>query len=209
VFFVTANGTVKKTSLEEYNNIRSSGILAIKLDNEDSVIFAGLTSGNDHLLLTTSQGQSIRFNEKDIRSMGRSAGGVTGVKLSKKGDRVVGTVIISKGKDDVVLLTVSALGYGKKTSLSEYKVQNRGGSGILTYKVTDKTGDLIAARGINKTENPDVLLATHSGKVLRLTSKQIPVLGRATQGVRLMKMDGSDKVTSVAVIEENVQIEEE
>jgi DNA gyrase subunit A len=208
VFFVTEKGTVKKTSLEEYNNIRSSGILAIKLDQGDSLAFAGLTSGHDHLLLTTSQGQSIRFDEKDIRAMGRSAGGVTGVRLSKKDDRVVGTIIVPKGKDTVKLLSISAQGYGKKTEISEYKVQNRGGSGILTYKVTDKTGNLIAARGIANDAQPDILIATQSGKVLRLAAKQIPTLGRATQGVRLMKMDTGDKVTSAAILEESLEAED-
>ncbi len=206
VFFVTQNGTVKKTSLEEYNNIRSSGILAIRLDKEDNLIFAGLTTGKDHVLLTTSQGQSIRFNEKDIRSMGRAAGGVTGVKLNKKGDSVVGSIIIPNGSNDYRLVAVSSQGYGKQTEVSEYKVQNRGGSGILTYKVTDKTGDLVAARGIGKKEKPDVLIATHSGKVLRMTSKQIPTLGRATQGVRLMKMDTGDAVISVGIIDEQEQL---
>lgn len=202
VFFVTQKGTVKKTSLTEYHNIRSSGILAIKLDKEDSLIFAGLTGGKDEILITTSQGQSIRFSENDIRDMGRAAGGVTGVKLSKKEDAVVGTVIIPKGRTNYQLVTASAFGYGKKTNIDEYKLQNRGGSGILTYKVTDKTGELVAARGIEKSEKPDLLVATQSGKVLRLASTQIPTLGRATQGVRLIKLAAGDKVTSVAVLEE-------
>jgi DNA gyrase subunit A len=202
VFFVTQNGTVKKTPMEEYANIRSSGILAIRLDSGDNLVFAGISSGKDHALITTSQGQSIRFNEKDIRPMGRAAGGVTGVKLSKDGDRVVGSVIIPGGSDKFVLFTVSSNGYGKKTEVSEYKVQNRGGSGILTYKVTDKTGDLVTARGIEKSSNPDALIATQSGKIIRLSTKQIPTLGRATQGVHLIRLEGNDKVTSVAVLEQ-------
>lgn len=206
VFFVTKNGTVKKTPIEEYGNIRSSGILAIKLDADDYLIFAGITSGKDNVLITTSQGQSIRFDENDIRSMGRAAGGVTGVKLSKKGDHVVGTVIIPNGSNEFTLLTVSEIGYGKKTPVDEYKVQNRGGSGILTYKVTDKTGDLVSARGIQTNTEPDILIATQTGKVLRLGSHQVPTLGRNTQGVRLMKLDEGDKVISVALMEEEPEV---
>ncbi len=203
IFFVTAEGTVKKTSIEEFENIRTSGILAIKLSEEDSLVFADLTDGASDVLITTSLGQSIRFNENDVRPMGRSAGGVTGIKLGKEEDRVVGTVLLPKGSKSVGLLVVSEFGYGKKTPTEEYKVQNRAGSGILTYKVTDKTGKLICARYLEKNSKSDVLIATSSGKVLRLSAKQVPTLGRATQGVRLMKMD-KDKVTSVAVIEEAV-----
>ncbi|OGC70730.1 DNA gyrase subunit A [candidate division WWE3 bacterium RIFOXYC1_FULL_39_7] len=205
VFFVTKLGTVKKTPLSEYDNIRSSGILAIKLTENDSLIYAGLTSGKDDILLTTRQGQSIRFDEEDIRPMGRAASGVTGIKLSKNNDEVVGTVVIPEKIKVMDLLVISDHGYGKRTSTNEYKVQNRGGSGILTYKVGDKTGHLVNARGIVSKSTDDLLIATQSGKVLRLAIKQIPILGRATQGVRLMKMDGSDKVTSVALLEKETE----
>jgi DNA gyrase subunit A len=209
IFFVTKHGTVKKTSLEEYENIRSAGIAAIKLDANDALIYAGITSGTDELLLTTRMGMSIRFSEADVRPMGRTASGVTGIKLAKSGDQVVGTIIIPKGSKNLDLLVVSDGGYGKRTELSEYKVQNRSGSGIITYKVGDKPGHLVAARGIDKESVPDLLVATQSGKVLRLTSKQIPILSRNTLGVRLMKLDGSDKVISVALLEkEFIETEE-
>ncbi len=209
IVFVTEWGTVKKTPLEEFSNIRSSGILAIKLALEDSLIFAGFTHGSDEILITTSLGQSIRFKETDVRPMGRVSGGVTGIKLGKKGDRVVGTVIISKETGEVDLLTVSEYGYGKKTPTEEYKIQNRAGSGILTYKVTDKTGKLVSARSLSRKINSDILIATSYGMVLRLSSKQIPSLGRATQGVRLMKTDEKDKVISMAVLEEELEEIEE
>lgn len=208
IFFVTEQGTVKKTSMEEFSNIRSSGILAIKLGEGDSLIFAGLTSGKDQILITTALGQSIRFSENTVRPMGRSAGGVTGIKLGKKGDKVVGTVILNKESKEVDLLIFSEYGYGKKTPTEEYKVQNRAGSGILTYKVTDKTGNLVAARSLDKNSTCDVLIASSDGKVLRLSAEQIPSLGRATQGVRLMKMEGNDKVTSVAILEEESEEDE-
>ena len=209
IFLVTEQGTVKKTQLEEFQNIRASGIVAIKLGEGDSLIHAGLAGGDDEILLTTAQGQSVRFSEDTVRPMGRSAGGVTGIRLGKKGDKVVGTVILTGKNKEVDLLTVSAFGYGKKTPTEEYKVQNRAGSGILTYKVTDKTGDLVVAKALDK-ENPgDVLIASSDGKVLRLAGKTIPSLGRATQGVRLMKLEGSDTVTSVAILENEPETEEE
>ncbi len=209
VFFVTEKGVVKRTSMKEFSNIRSSGILAIKLSNEDNLVFAGLTSGTDDILVTTSNGQSIRFGETDVRDMGRAAAGVTGIRLSKSPDKVVGTVIIPKGEKKIHLLVVSNKGYGKQTPINEYKVQNRAGSGILTYKVTDKTGHLVTARELNTEIKSDLLLATSDGKILRLASKQIPTLGRATQGVRLIKLDGSDTLISVAVIAEELEVENE
>jgi DNA gyrase subunit A len=208
IFFVTEQGTVKKTPLEEFSNIRSSGIIAIKLGEGDSLIYAGLAGGKDEILITTALGQSIRFSENTVRPMGRSAGGVTGIRLGKKDDRVVGTVILSGKGKEVNLLTVSEYGHGKKTPTEEYKVQNRAGSGILTYKVTDKTGKLVSARALDKKARNDILIASSDGKVLRLSTEQIPSLGRATQGVKLMKLEGQDKVTSVAVLEIETDIEE-
>lgn len=203
IFFVTQKGTVKRSSLSDFTNIRSSGIIAINLSESDTLIFAGITSGDDDILITTSKGQSIRFEEKSVRQMGRSAGGVTGIKLAKGNDSVVGTVVIGKTESSINLMTVSTKGYGKKTPVNQYKVQNRAGSGILTYKVTDKTGDLIAARALEKDTEADILIATNSGKIIRLAAKQIPSLGRATQGVRLMRLADSDSITSVALIEDS------
>ena len=165
-----------------------------------SVEGTGLTSGEDEILLTTSKGQSIRFSEKAVRSMGRAAGGVTGIKLTKPGDFVVSGVIIPKVNKDIYLITVSEGGYGKRTPTKEHKVQNRGGSGVLTYKVTEKTGTLISAKPLAKSVESDMLIATQSGKVLRLSAQQIPALGRATQGVRLIRLDKEDRVTSATLI---------
>lgn len=206
VFFVTHKGVVKKTSLQEFSNIRSSGILAIHLETGDSLVFAGITGGKDDILLTTSQGQSIRFCEDDVRAMGRAASGVTGIKLGKtKDDFVVGSIIIpSKGKE-LDLFVITENGYGKKTSTGEYKTQNRAGSGILTYKVTDKTGKVTSAKSLEDGIEVDLLIASKSGKVLRLSSKTVPTLGRATQGVRLIRLDGQDSVCSVAVVEEELE----
>jgi DNA gyrase subunit A len=204
LFFVTEEGTVKRTSLEDFANIRTSGIIAISLKDNDKLSFAGLVNSEDEILITTAQGQSIRFEVSDIRPMGRSAGGVSGIKLSKHDDYVVGSVVINKNTKDLVLLTVAQMGYGKKTDISEYKVQKRSGSGIRTYKVTDKTGKLVGAKALINKSDTDLLIATESGKMLRLESREVPVLGRDTQGVRLMKMDDGDKVTSVELLAESV-----
>ncbi|HLB51985.1 MAG TPA: DNA gyrase subunit A [Patescibacteria group bacterium] len=207
--FCTEQGSVKKTSLEEFANIRSSGILAINLPDGDYLTRVSLSNGDDDILLTTSQGQSIRFSEKDVRSMGRAASGVTGIKLTKKqDDYVVGMVVISKESKKDNLIVVTEGGYGKRTPLDEYKVQGRGGTGILTYKITEKTGKLIAAQAMPKKAETDILIATLSGKVIRLSTDQIPTLGRATQGVRLIRLETGDKVTSVAFLDDEPEVEE-
>jgi DNA gyrase subunit A len=207
VLLATSEGTVKKTSLDQFENIRTSGIQAINLSDSDSLIFAGLTTGEDDVMITTSEGQSIRFSEKDVRPMGRTAGGVTGIRLSKKGDHVVGTVIIKANDTNIQLVTIAQDGYGKRTDLDEYKVQNRGGSGMMTHKLTEKTGSLVTAKAIPTDSTADVLIASSSGKVLRLTAKSIPTLGRATQGVHLIKLDDKDTVCSVEILENDPEEE--
>ncbi|MFC1621770.1 DNA gyrase subunit A [Patescibacteria group bacterium] len=202
VFFATQKGKAKKTPLDQFANIRSSGIIAIKLSEEDSLVYANVTQGKDDLMLTTSNGQSIRFSEKDVRPMGRSASGVSGIKLKNEEDKVVGAIIIPEGEKDMYLMAVSKNGSGKRTRVDQYKVQKRGGSGILTYKVTQKTGKLVSARGVKKGVATDLLIATESGMVIRVGASQTPILKRDTQGVRLIRLKSGDHVTSVAVIEE-------
>lgn len=209
VVFVTEKGVVKKTAMEDFANIRSAGILAIKLENGDNLSYVKLSSGNDDIMLTTAQGQSIRFSEEDIRAMGRAAAGVTGIRLARGGDAVVGAVTVASSDNKSQLIVVTEKGYGKKTSIDEYKVQHRAGTGILTYKVTDKTGKLISAQVQPADLESDLLIATLSGKVIRLSSGQIPELGRATQGVRLIRLDENDKVTSVAFVEKVEALEGE
>lgn len=210
IFFITERGVVKKTAMEDFSNIRTAGIIAITLEKDDNLIFVDSTSGEDDVLLTTSMGQSIRFSEKDVRSMGRSAKGVTGIKLSKQKDKVVGTVIVPKKNKNIELLVVSDLGYGKKTPTDEYKTQKRAGSGILTYKVKEKTGQLISAMSVTKHDRGcDLLIATTSGKIIRLAVGQVPTLKRATQGVRLIKLNERDKVASVDIMEQAQEVEKE
>ena len=200
VVFCTSDGIVKKTPLSDFGNIRTSGIAAIKLSEGDSLSWVRLSSGKDDVMLVTSGGQSIRFSEDQVRAMGRAAAGVTGIKLKKKGDYVVGMVILdhTSAKDNI--LVVSEKGYGKKTPTDEYKVQGRGGSGILTYNTEGKGGKLVAARLQEKGTESDLLVMTTHGQVIRLGTEEVSQQGRATMGVRLIKMDDGDSVASVAKI---------
>lgn len=201
--FATSQGVIKKTPLSDFSNIRANGIAAINLTEGDTLMRVGVSSGENDVLLITAQGQSIRFNEKNVRPMGRQASGVTGIKLAKKNDAVVAMEILDKSTDkNFELLVLTEKGYGKKTPVAEYKVQNRAGSGVLTYKVTEKVGLVSLARLIEKIAGYDMLISTQSGVVIRISPKQIPTLGRATQGVRLMKLDPSDSVCSVAFLKE-------
>ena len=208
IFLGTTKGNVKKTELSEFENIRQSGILAIKLENGDSLAWGKLTSGQDQILLVTSGGQSIRFKESEVRHMGRQAAGVIGIKLSGN-DTVIGMDIISKGNEKVNLVIVTEKGYGKKTNVSEYKVQGRGGTGILTYSVTAKTGNVCATKIIDSSKDHDLLIISNEGKVIRLPEKQLPKLGRATLGVRLINLTSGDSVASVAYLTHESETQEE
>ncbi|MFA6981404.1 MAG: DNA gyrase subunit A [Patescibacteria group bacterium] len=208
IVFGTEKGRVKKTSLSDFSNIRSSGIMAIKMEEDDNLTWVRSSNGKDDIMITTTQGQSIRFRETDVRPMGRTAAGVVGIKITKKEDRVVGMVVIPEGSKDCELIVVTGKGYGKRTKLAEYKTQNRGGSGIKTYKVTDKTGGIITAQIQHRDIESDLLIATISGQVIRMGTKQVPLLGRDTMGVRLIKLDDSDFATSVALLD-TLEIEEE
>lgn len=199
--FGTKNGRVKKSALSEYENIRTTGIIAIKLDKNDNLAWVRTSTGNDEVMMITAKGQSIRFNEKDARPMGRTAKGVKGINLKSKGDRVIGTVVIKKGgKYDLVV--VSENGYGKKTNTKEYRAQNRGGTGILTYKVSSKTGDLVSARLQTVGTESDMIIMTNHGNAIRFDSAAVPELGRATLGVKLIKLGKKDSVASVAKLKE-------
>jgi DNA gyrase subunit A len=202
VVFGTQKGRIKKTSLADYSNIRTSGIMAIKLSDEDTLAWARFSSGNDDIMIVTSEGQSIRFSEKDVRAMGRVAAGVGGIRLKKKDDTVVGMVVLPKNAKDDFLVVVSEKGYGKKTPVGGYKVQNRSGSGIKTYSVTAKTGKLVTARTQAKGTESDMLIVTNTGQVIRLDTKSVPKLGRDTMGVKLINLGNRDKVASVAKIED-------
>ncbi|OIO46146.1 MAG: DNA gyrase subunit A [Parcubacteria group bacterium CG1_02_37_51] len=200
---VTKHAFIKKVPLEAFANVRRSGLISIKLKEGDVLEWIKPSSGKDNIIVVTAHGQAIRFKEGDVRSMGRGAAGVRGIKL-KKDDLVVGMDILDNGKAgaDEQLLVVMANGYGKRTNLSAYKVQHRGGTGIRTAKITTKTGEIIGGFIVNaKMEKEDIIIISEKGQVIRLKLKQVNVIGRDTQGVRLMKFkestDQASKVTSI------------
>lgn len=196
LFFATEKGLVKKVELSAFSNVRRSGLIAIKIKEDDKLIWAKPTSGSDHIQLVTAQGQAIRFKETDVRDMGRNAAGVNGIRLHKD-DRVIGMGIAKTDKDRVrkyQILTIMARGYGKRTDFSLYKVQGRGGSGIKTSKITDKTGELTNAFLLNEETmmDRDIIIISDNGQVIRVPFKSISVLGRDTQGVKIMRFKADD-----------------
>lgn len=203
LFMVTRAGTVKKTSLDDFKNVRRSGLIAIKLKDDDQLQWVQPTSGKDDIMLATAKGQAIRFSEEDVRAMGRSAGGVRGIRI-KGEDQVVGMDVVADGKPtpEEQLLVVMRNGYGKRTAIAEYKVQGRGGSGIKAANITPKTGEIAAAFIVSaKLETEDIIIISNAGQVIRLPLKSVNILGRATQGVRLMRFKkAKDLVASVTFI---------
>ncbi|MBU6426979.1 DNA gyrase subunit A [Patescibacteria group bacterium] len=195
LMMITKNGTGKKTSAGHFKDVRRSGLIAITLDQGDELMSASFVSKSEEAVIATKEGQSIRFKESDVREMGRNAAGVRVIRLGK-GDEVISADIVSKGSKGAMLFVMSANGYGKKTELSEYKTQKRGGSGILTMKVTAKTGPLMAAKVITEIDEEIVAMSKKS-QVIRVDLKEIPALSRATQGVRVMKLRDGDALASL------------
>ena len=199
----TKNGIIKKTPLKDFESIRRSGLIAITLKKGDALKNVQKTTGQDEIVLITKKGQAIRFKEKEIREMGRTASGIKGIRL-KKGDEVVAIEVIEakseKPKAQSYLLVVTENGYGKRTDIKEYKTQGRGGSGIKAANVTPKTGNLAAAKILTGYEEEDLIVISQKGQVIRTEIKSIPTLSRATQGVRIMKLETGDKVASATCI---------
>ena len=197
LLFATKNGIIKKTSLAEYNSARKTGLLSITLKEDDELIDVRLTDGEDNVVLVTKGGMSITFDEKDVRPMGRVSQGVIGIRLSKD-DEVIGMESIITGAN-ATLLAITENGFGKRTELDEYRVQTRGGKGVITYKVTPKTGNIVGIRIVEEAD--DVMLITDTGTIIRLNVAGISVLGRSTQGVTLMRTN-EGKVVSIEKITE-------
>jgi DNA gyrase subunit A len=195
LIMITRQGVSKKVSAKSFADVRSSGIIAIKLSGDDSLVTASLVDSKDTVAIVTSKGQSIRFSESGVREMGRSAAGVRAIKLTK-GDYVIGAQVAPHTVKDPMLLVLSQNGYGKKTDLSEYKIQNRGGSGIKTGNVTAKTGPIIAS-AILTDDTEEIVAVSKRGQVIRTSIEEIPNLGRQTQGVRIMKLRDGDSLASV------------
>lgn len=199
LFMATEKGTIKKTKLEDFENVRRSGLIAITLEKGDTLGWVSPSTGSDEVVLTTNDGQAIRFKESDVRPMGRNAAGVRGMKL-KNVDVLVGMDVVRSEKD-LELLILSQNGYGKRSDLKSYKVQKRGGSGIKTMKVTPKTGKLIGAKVVSMANIEDDLILTSSkGTIIRIPFKSVPKLGRVTQGVRVMKPQPGDSVAAFTVL---------
>jgi len=196
----TEKGVVKKTALSDFANVRRGGIIAISLHEGDMLHFVKRSTGKDEVVLTTVLGQAIRFSEDDIRAMGRVAAGVTGIRLHA-GDMVSSLTVIDKeAAKKAKFLVIMDKGYGKKTRMSEYKTQGRGGSGILTAKITNKTGKLISAHLI--TEEKDLFVLSAKGQMIRTTLESVREASRATQGVRLMSLNDADYIIGSICLKE-------
>ncbi len=206
IVMVTEKGIIKKTSLDAFQNPRTAGIIALTTDLDDALIDAKISDGQSDIFLATKEGMSIRFNEDDVRSMGRAARGVKGITVGK-GDVVVGMEVLGKSATETVLM-VTTKGYGKRSSIEEYRVQSRGGVGIITQKTTDKVGLVVGTKKVR--DSQELILSTDNGQVIRMRISDISVLGRNTQGVRLINLDDKQEVvTGLAVVEDEDKAGEE
>jgi DNA gyrase subunit A len=205
IIMCTKKGTIKKTSLEAYSRPRANGINAININDGDTLLEATLTSGSSEIVMALRSGRAIRFNEATVRPMGRTATGVRGITLGGPTDEVVGMIAIDDAETTV--LVVSENGYGKRTDIDDYRVTNRGGKGVKTINVTDKTGPLVAIKGV--TDKDDLMIINKSGIIIRIALDQLRSMGRATQGVRLITLKENDSIASVAQIEREEDVEEE
>lgn len=197
IIMCTKKGTIKKTSLEAYSRPRANGINAININEGDQLLEACLTSGTSEIVMALRSGRAIRFNESTVRPMGRTATGVRGITLGSETDEVIG--MISVDDPETTVLVVSEKGYGKRTDIEDYRVTNRGGKGVKTISVTEKTGSLVAVKGVNDTE--DLMIINKSGIVIRISVEQLRVMGRATQGVRLINLKGDDEIASITKVD--------
>lgn len=205
IIMCTKKGTIKKTSLEAYSRPRANGINAININEGDQLLEASLTTGNSEIVMALKSGRAIRFNESTVRPMGRTATGVRGISLAGPDDEVIG--MISVDSPDVSVLVVSEKGYGKRTDIEDYRVTNRGGKGVKTINVTEKTGQLVAIKDV--TDNDDLMIINRSGIVIRIAVSELRVMGRATQGVRLINLKDDDEIASVTKVEREEELPDE
>ena len=200
LFMTTAKGTIKKTKISDFDNVRRSGLIAITLEKGDTLGWVKPSTGSDQVVITTSDGQAIRFKESDVRAMGRGAAGVRGIKLHSA-DGVVGMDVIADAKDSQLLI-LTENGFGKRSEVKHYKIQKRGGSGIRTVKLTPKTGKLVGALVLRKgeEEETDLIATSQKGTIIRVPLKSVPSLSRVTQGVRVMRPQSGDRVGSFTIL---------
>ncbi len=197
VILCTEKGIIKKTSLEAYSRPRQGGINAITIHEGDRLINASLTNGSNHIVIAKSEGKAVHFNESQVRPMGRTAAGVRGVTLDSETDKVIGMVCISR--EDANLLVVSENGYGKRSEIADYRITNRGGKGVKTLNITEKTGKLVAIKEVF--DEDELMIINRSGITIRIEVKELRIMGRATQGVRLIKLNEDDRISSVEKIQ--------
>jgi DNA gyrase subunit A len=196
----TVKGTVKKTAFEAYQNVRASGLIAINLDDGDELRWIVRTSGTDEIIISTSQGQAIRFDEKNVRPMGRVSRGVRGIRL-RSGDRVIGMDTV---KAESNIFVISEYGYGKRTKVAQFTPHARGGVGIRSAVVNSKTGALTNVATLTE-EKSEMIIISQAGQTIRLGLKDVPELSRATQGVRVMRLNEGDKVVSLTLLDTNFE----
>lgn len=197
LFMCTVRGVVKKTPFEQYQNVRSSGLIAINLDDGDELKWIRMTTGDNEVVISTSQGQAIRFHERDVRPMGRVSRGVRGIRL-RTGDQVIGMDIVQAGSS---IFVISQSGYGKRTKVAQFTAHARGGVGIRSAVVNTKTGKLVGVKTLTGEDDQEVIIVSSQGQTIRLGLKDIPELGRATQGVRIMRLNDGDEVVSLALVD--------
>ncbi len=205
LFMCTVRGVVKKTPFEQYQNVRNSGLITINLDDGDELKWISMTTGDNEIVISTSLGQAIRFHEKDVRPMGRASRGVRGIRL-RTGDRVIGMDTVRDGSS---IFVISKSGYGKRTKVAQFTPHARGGVGIRSAIVNKKTGDLVGVKTLNGDDSQEVIIISEQGQTIRLGIKDIPELGRATQGVRIMRLKETDTVVSLALVDKTEDGDEE
>jgi len=208
IVMCTKKGVVKKTSLEQYSRPRTNGINAITIREGDQLLEAKMTTGSSQIMMAVKSGKSIRFEEEKVRSMGRTAAGLRGIRLADDNDEVIGMICIDDLESSV--LVVSDNGYGKRSAVEDYRITNRGGKGVKTISITDKTGNLVSIK--NVTDEDDLMIINKSGVAIRLAVENLRVMGRATQGVRLINLKGNDSIAAVAKVmredEEDIEVTE-
>ena len=209
IILATKKGIIKKTTLEAYSRPRQNGVNAITIKEGDQLLEARLTNGKSEVMLAVRSGKAIRFHDEIVRPIGRTASGVRGIRLGHKDDEVIGMVCVQDDNEDI--LVISENGYGKRSKIDDYRITNRGGKGVKTINITEKTGDLIAIKSVS--DDNDLMIITQHGLTIRLAVSSISVLGRATQGVRVINLRTDDRIASVARVEideeENESTDEE
>ncbi|MBU6159220.1 MAG: DNA gyrase subunit A, partial [Bacteroidetes bacterium] len=200
-------GVIKKTLLEDFSRRRTTGVNAITIMEGDQLLEAKMTNGNSEIMMAVKSGRAIRFPEEKVRPTGRGAIGVGGIEVDDEKDEVIGMICVNKEDKEHTVLVVSEKGYGKRTAIDEYRVTNRGGKGVKTINVTEKTGSLVGI--LDVTEKEDLMITCKSGITIRMSIAQISELGRATQGVKLIRVDDEDEIAAISKIDEDEKVEEE